>query len=149
MGYLFKGYYVVFLSVVVSVVLYYVIDPLVRGRPYTEFLQAFFIGQLIPTIGIQVFGIALCLIGFLKRESMHMGIAHEIANVILLLWGLWVAFINWFWYGVALDHPQYISQQSELQSRSTSVLIGLLWIVSAIFFIYTVWRSSKVARAVG
>ncbi len=75
-----------------------------------------------------------------------MGIVHEVANVILLLWGLLVAVTNWLWYGVALDHPQYISQQSELQFRSTSAFIGLLWIVSAIFFIYIFWRNSKVAR---
>lgn len=105
-----------------------------RGRAYTEFLQVLLIGQGIPTIGIEVCGVALCLLGFWKKESIRMGIVREIANFILLLWGMWAAFISWFWYDGALSLAHAVT--------------GLLWVASGLFFIYLVSRSSK-ARAAG
>jgi len=145
MGYLSKGYYTICLSPVVSIILYLIIRPLVYGRALTEFLQALFIGQVILTIGIQVCGIALCLVGWALNESMHMGIVHEIANIILLLWGMLSTFYSWFRYSIASTHPQYITQHAEMEFDATSALMGLLWIASGLFFIYIVWRSSKVA----
>jgi hypothetical protein len=143
MGYLSKGYYTICLSPVVSIILYYIISSLFHGRDLIEFLQRLLIGEVIPTIGIQVCGIVLCLLGWALHESMPMGIVHKIANIILLLLGMLVTFINWFQYGLAVSHPQLIIH-SEMEFHVTSALMGLLWIASGLFFIYIGWRSSKV-----
>jgi hypothetical protein len=145
MGYVSKGFCIICLSPVVSIILYVIFSSLARGRAFTEFLQVLLIGQVIPTIGIQVCGIVLCLLGRVKNESLPKGIVPKIANVILLLWGILVTFYSWIEYGLAVSHPQYVSQYQEIEFSRISALMGLLWIASGIFFIYLVWRSSKVA----
>ena len=144
MGYLSKGYYTICLSPVVSIILYYIISSLFHGRDLIERLQVLLIGEVIPTIGIQVCGIVLCLLGWALNESMPMGIVHKIANIILLLLGMLVTFINWFGYGLEVSHPQ-LSLHSVMEFYATRALMGLLWIASGLFFIYIGWRSSKVA----
>ncbi len=148
MGYLSTGYYTICLSPIVSIILSQVVRSLFYGTEYTKYLQGSLIVYAIPTIAIQAFGIALCLVGLALHESMHWGLGHEIANIILLLWGMWTTFLSWFAYGIAEDHPQNISQHAAMEYDAILILMGLLWIASSLFFIYLVWRSSKVAHTI-
>lgn len=149
MGYLSKGYYLICLSPIIALVLFFFIyiGSLQGSSPYVSPpVQTFLFEVAIPVIAVQIGSLSLCLLGSGLHESMHMGIVHEIANIILLLWGMVVTWYSWFAYGMALSHPQYINQYNGVEAYASIALIGLLWIVSGIFFIYLVWRSSKVAR---
>jgi hypothetical protein len=146
MGYLSKGYYIICLSPILALILYFFIflpsvETSVSVRPS---VQVFLIEVAVPIIGIQVSGLVLGLLGCMKNESMLMGIVHEIANIILILWGMLVTFYSWFAYGLAVSHPQIISEYHEIEFYATLALMGLLWIASGLFFIYIGWRSSKV-----
>jgi hypothetical protein len=145
MGYFSAGYYTICLSPIVSIILSQVVRSLFYGTEFTKYLQGSLIVYAIPTLAIQAFGIALCLVGLALHESMHMGLVHEIANIILLLWGMLATFSGWWAYGIASTHPQYISQHAEMEFETISMLIGLLWFASGLFFIYLVWRNSKIA----
>jgi len=146
MGYLSKGgYYTICLSPIVSIILSQVVRSLFYGTEFTKYLQGSLILYAIPTLAIQAFGIALCLVGLALHESMHMGLVHEIANIILLLWGMLATFSGWWAYGITSTHPQYISQHAEMEYDATLTLMGLLWVASGLVFTYIGWRSPKVA----
>ena len=145
MGYLSKGYYVICLSPIISYLLWMIVGRVFLGNLH---LIAVLFGQNIPIISIQVSAIALCFFGYKKNEPIHF---RQSLNVFVIacgsvaaLWGL--AAYEWFFdwanmVGADVSFWKY----PEIIVSATWVLMGLIWFTSGIFFIYMVWRNSKVA----
>jgi hypothetical protein len=149
MGYLSKGYYMICLSPILASVLLLIIGSLRVGKSFfvgMESVQLFFIGIAIPIIAIQAGGIALCLWGYRKNESMSF---NQILNIFPVLWGtlvtLWAMgmygeLVNW---ASLVDASVTLWDHPEIVVFAALALIGLLWIASGLVFTYIYWRGSK------
>jgi predicted metal-binding membrane protein len=138
MGYLFKGYCLVYLSPFVSFALFplWGLSGGVRGD---WFLQAVVLTLIhVSVIIIQVLGLTFCFVGIRRNEHNRF---HIVPNVLLILWGCFTIWLAFALYGdlltwsrdpqvrslTILDHLQYV----------TWVFKGFLWILAGAIFSVT------------
>jgi hypothetical protein len=150
MGYSSLGYYLICLSPVLAFILYLGISlPSVgilvfAGMPF----QVLLIGVAIPTISVEVIGLALYFVEHGKNESKPFSLG---LNIFLVLWGILVTFYAGAMYGVLLDWANLarvtvtIHNHPEIMTYTTLAIMGLLWINLGIAFTIMYWRSSKIA----
>jgi hypothetical protein len=135
MGYLYRGYWLVCLSPIVSFALIplWGISHGIRGNWFLEAVVLTLIQ--VSVIIIQVLGLTFCFVGIRKNEYIHFYI---IPNVLLILWGCFTIWLARGLYGdlltwsrdpqvrslTILDHLQYV----------TWALKGLLWVLAGVIF---------------
>jgi hypothetical protein len=149
MGYLSKGYYIICLSPVFSMIVGLVVTGFF-WRTSFDWLTQIVLQTVtyISVIIVQVFGLILCLVGYRKNESVSFNL---ILNIYLILWGSFVTWGAVSWYGELLEWSSLSGVRSltiwDHAEYATSALRGLLWIASGLFFTYIYWqRSSKTER---
>jgi len=139
--YQYAGYCAVCLSPSVSIILLTFGGYFVYG-PHLDFLLPIMwhIRVNVLTIGIQVSGIILYLIGYRKKELEDFP-SLPFATILLSLWGIFVIYATLVSYNEFMD---WISQPFRREitiwdniEYATGALKGLLWIASGLIFIVT------------
>jgi len=156
MGYLSKGYYTICLSPVASIILLIILTPLSMG-PVNELL---YIVHNVLVMGIQACGIALCVCGWRKNETIEslvkpkqkdyvsIYIPFSVALSILpIIWGSWTIYLEYFTLNYEKPSWLYNLTTTDYFFHITSILIGTIALVSGLIFLVKVyiWKSPKTA----
>jgi len=142
MGYLAKGYWIVYLSPVLSLLLFFFFAGSFSFAFDWYSSLVFFASIQILVICVQVLGITFCLIGFRKNEPLLFSMPVSIfLSILLALWGGFTILI-------ALGFYQDLLRWSSMpEVRSLIVwdyllyvawgLKGLLWVLAGMAFTIT------------
>jgi len=146
MGYLSKGYYTICLSPVLSFILYLVISSLFMG---TESFRAMFLGLDISIIGIQTCGIALCLVGYRKHETIETLVGYKRKDplyfdihlsvpltFLLMIWGSGIVYLAYFTLFSGQPHEKlmWMSNPVALTEFTAWTIKGIIGVVSGLIF---------------
>jgi hypothetical protein len=134
MRYLKIGYITVFLSLLLAVIVFFIIYWFLRFYDNYDWLFPIMIQTEanISIIGVQMFGLVLCLLGMKKGERISFNLTALASDIFLILFGAFVIWWSLGWYGELLTPT--IWDQMEY---ATFVITGLLWVASSIIFIAT------------
>jgi len=152
MGYLLKGYCIVYLSPVLSFFAYPVMSLLI-GMDFDWLLQTKLLTLLqVLVICIQVLGLAFCIVGIRRNEPIPFNtFLNMFLNIFLVLWGGFTILLALGFYGDLLDWsslPQVrnLTIWDHLQ-YATWAFKGLLWILAGIIFAVATFIKKKSAHA--
>ena len=152
MGYLSKGYYMICLSPVASLILLIILTPLSNGSVD----EPLYIVHNMLVMGIQVCGIALCVLGWRKHETIEslvpprkkdyvsIYIPFSVALSILpIVWGSWTIYLEYFTLNYEKPSWLYYLTTTDYFFHITSILIGTIGLVSGLVFLVKVyiWKS--------
>lgn len=134
MGYLLKGYLVVCLSPVLSVLLYFLIGSLWMTIDWFLSIVLYTLVQ-VSVICIQMLGLALCLIGIRRKEHIPF---NTLLNVFLALWGIFTIAVAIVFYSMTLQWSSQPGVRSltvwDYLEYATWAVKGLLWVLAGIIF---------------
>jgi hypothetical protein len=154
MGYLSKGYYTICSSPVFSFILLLVLTTPNTG-PVDELL---WIIHNLLVMGIQVCGIALCVLGWRKHETIEslvkpkqkdyvsIYIPFSVAlSVLPILWGSWIIYLEYFTLNYEKPSWLYHLTTTDYFFHITSILIGAIALFTGLIFLVRVyiWKSPK------
>jgi hypothetical protein len=142
MRYLRIGYITVFFTPLLAIIVWLLVYWSLRFYNYDWLFPIMVqIGENMSIIGVQMFGLILCLLGIKKGERIPFK-ASDIflilaSDVLLILWGALA-----IWWGIGGYGELRNLTIWDYMAYATFVIEGLLWISSSIIFIATAYERS-------
>lgn len=143
MRYLRIGYITVFFTPFLAIIIQLLMYLFLRFDNYDWLFEIMIQTEVnMSIIGVQMFGLILCLLGIKKGEVLRdFKVSNILLNILLILWGALVIF--WFWgmYCMVLDWSRLPGVRNltiwDYMEYATFMIEGLLWIASGIILIVT------------
>lgn len=142
MRYLRIGYITVFFTPLLAIIEWLLLVRFLRFYNYDWLFPIVSHTALnLSIIGVQMFGLILCLLGIKKGEPVLRDIFFKAACILLILWGALAFLVGIGFYGEALDWSRLPGTRNltiwDHMELATIVIEGLLWVASGIIFIAT------------